>query len=193
MAISSEPGLEVGENPSATANKTPRRWPAAANQARRPQTSGDGRDLKLKALVTLRQGPPNLAAPVKAPAASPSCRWKKKTGQLDLALLHVLKFQATAHVKDKGGAHRDPHLSSLHVSIREQRTRVHLCPQHWLLCHMAVYQFEFGFVRVLPFLSNTQSPSQKTSSTAALGAASSCPGSRPSSGTQRKDVRIDMS
>jgi hypothetical protein len=26
-------------------------------------------------------------------------------------------------------------LSSLHVSTRAQRARVHFCPQHWLLCH----------------------------------------------------------
>ena len=24
-----------------------------------------------------------------------------------------------------------------------QRTRVHFCPQHWLLCHLGLYQFEF--------------------------------------------------
>jgi hypothetical protein len=26
-------------------------------------------------------------------------------------------------------------ISSLHVLTRAQRTRVHFCPQHWLLCH----------------------------------------------------------
>ena len=26
-----------------------------------------------------------------------------------------------------------------------QRTRVHFCPQHWLLCHLGLYQFEFEF------------------------------------------------
>jgi hypothetical protein len=28
-----------------------------------------------------------------------------------------------------------PHLSSLHVLTRAQRTRVYFIPQHWLLCH----------------------------------------------------------
>jgi hypothetical protein len=32
-----------------------------------------------------------------------------------------------------------PHLSSLHVLTGAQRTRVHFCPQHWLLCHLGVY------------------------------------------------------
>ena len=26
-----------------------------------------------------------------------------------------------------------------------QRTPVDFCPQHWLLCHLGVYWFEFGF------------------------------------------------
>jgi hypothetical protein len=30
-------------------------------------------------------------------------------------------------------------LSSLHVSTRAQRARVHFCPQHWLLCHLGLY------------------------------------------------------
>jgi len=26
-----------------------------------------------------------------------------------------------------------------------QRTRVHFCPQHWLLCHLHLYLLEFEF------------------------------------------------
>ena len=33
--------------------------------------------------------------------------------------------------------------SSTHVN--EQRTRAHFYPQHWLLCHMGLYKFEFEF------------------------------------------------
>jgi hypothetical protein len=36
-----------------------------------------------------------------------------------------------------------PHLSSLHVLTRAQRTRVHFCPQHRLLCHLGLYLLEF--------------------------------------------------
>ena len=38
-----------------------------------------------------------------------------------------------------------PHLNSLHVLTRAQRTRVHLCPKHRLLCHLGLYKFEFEF------------------------------------------------
>jgi hypothetical protein len=52
-------------------------------------------------------GPFNPVAPIKAPAASPSRWWKKIVrGQLNLSLLHVLKLQATAHVKDDADVHR---------------------------------------------------------------------------------------
>jgi hypothetical protein len=34
---------------------------------------------------------------------------------------------------------RPPHLCSLHVFTRAQRTRLHLCPKHWLLCHLGLY------------------------------------------------------
>jgi hypothetical protein len=42
-----------------------------------------------------------------------------------------------AHLEGASRAH--PHLSSLHVLTRAQRTRVHFCPQHWLLCHFGLY------------------------------------------------------
>jgi hypothetical protein len=35
------------------------------------------------------------------------------------------------------------HLSSDHISTRAQRTRVHICPNHGLLCHSDLYYFEF--------------------------------------------------
>jgi hypothetical protein len=31
------------------------------------------------------------------------------------------------------------------VLTRAQRTRVHFCSQHWLLCHLGLYSFEFEF------------------------------------------------
>ena len=31
------------------------------------------------------------------------------------------------------------YVSSLHVFTRAQPTRVHFCPQHWLLCHLDFY------------------------------------------------------
>ena len=37
------------------------------------------------------------------------------------------------------------HLSSLQILTRAQRARVHFCPQHWLLCHLALYKLEFEF------------------------------------------------
>jgi hypothetical protein len=40
---------------------------------------------------------------------------------------------------------RPPHLSFLHVLTRAQRTRVLFYPQHWLLCHLGLYYFEFEF------------------------------------------------
>jgi hypothetical protein len=36
-------------------------------------------------------------------------------------------------------------LASFQVITRAQRTRVHVCPQHWLLCHMGLYMLEFEF------------------------------------------------
>jgi|AntAceMinimDraft_5_1070358.scaffolds.fasta_scaffold99642_1 hypothetical protein len=44
------------------------------------------------------------------------------------------------HVRRKG-----THLSFLHVLTRAQRTRIHLCPQHWLLCHLGLFKSEFEF------------------------------------------------
>jgi hypothetical protein len=32
-----------------------------------------------------------------------------------------------------------PHLSSNHILTHAQRTRVHICPHHWLLCHLGFY------------------------------------------------------
>jgi hypothetical protein len=45
----------------------------------------------------------------------------------------------------QGASRAYPHLSSLHVMTRAQRTRVHFCPQHRLLCHLGLYKFEFEF------------------------------------------------
>jgi hypothetical protein len=45
----------------------------------------------------------------------------------------------------KGASRAHPHLRSLHVFTRAQRTRVHFCPRHWLLCHLGLYKFEFEF------------------------------------------------
>jgi predicted RNA-binding protein associated with RNAse of E/G family len=50
-----------------------------------------------------------------------------------------------AHPSGASRAH--PHLSSLHVFTRAQRTRVHFCTQDWLLCHLGLYSFEFEFER----------------------------------------------
>ena len=42
---------------------------------------------------------------------------------------------------------RLPHLSShlFYVLTRALRTRAHSLPQHWLLCHMGEYYYEFEF------------------------------------------------
>ena len=38
-----------------------------------------------------------------------------------------------------------PHLSSLQVLTRAQRTRLHFCPKHLILFHLGLYKFEFEF------------------------------------------------
>ena len=39
-----------------------------------------------------------------------------------------------------------PPLSTLAArATHAQRTRAHFYPQHWLLCHMGLYKFEFEF------------------------------------------------
>jgi hypothetical protein len=95
---------------------------------------GDGLDLQLNELLALRQSPSTPVAPVKAPAASPSRRWKKNFRQglpvpvapvkppaasplhrweisplcyHDLALLRVLELQVTALVKVYPHVNRD--------------------------------------------------------------------------------------
>jgi len=42
-----------------------------------------------------------------------------------------------------GASSAHPHPSSLHVLTRAQRTHLHFCPRHWLLCHLGLYKFEF--------------------------------------------------
>ena len=42
-----------------------------------------------------------------------------------------------------------PAFPPLYVLTYALRTRAHSYPQHWLLCPMGVYQFEFGFVKHL--------------------------------------------
>ena len=37
----------------------------------------------------------------------------------------------------------------LRGEVGAQRTRTHFTPQHWLLCHMGMYQFEFEFALAL--------------------------------------------
>ena len=38
------------------------------------------------------------------------------------------------------------HTTLFTVLTCAQRTRVYFCPQHWLLCHLGLYQFEFGWL-----------------------------------------------
>jgi hypothetical protein len=62
--------------------------------------------------------------------------------------LQVPSTSALAHAPPTYQAHRaHPHLSLLHVLTRAQRTRVHFCPQNWLLCHLGLYWLEFEFAR----------------------------------------------
>jgi hypothetical protein len=48
-----------------------------------------------------------------------------------------------AHPPGASSAH--PLHSSLYVKTRAQRTRVHFCPQHLLLCHLGLYKPKFEF------------------------------------------------
>jgi|AntAceMinimDraft_5_1070358.scaffolds.fasta_scaffold23067_2 hypothetical protein len=52
-----------------------------------------------------------------------------------------------AHPSGASRAH--PHLSSLHVLTRAQRTRMHIYPKLWLMCHLGLYKFEFEWVNAL--------------------------------------------
>jgi hypothetical protein len=60
-----------------------------------------------------------------------------------MSAFHSRTRPRPAHPKGASRAHT--HLSSLHVLSRAQRTRVHFCPLHWLLCHLGLYKFEFEF------------------------------------------------
>ena len=53
-----------------------------------------------------------------------------------------------AHSSTAKRAH--PHLSSLHVLTRAQRSRVHFHPQHWLLCHLGLLKLHTSGPRDVP-------------------------------------------
>ena len=55
--------------------------------------------------------------------------------------IRVLSTTALAHASPNHQVHRAPTYTSAlsHVLTRAQRTRVHFCPQHWLLCHLGLY------------------------------------------------------
>jgi hypothetical protein len=60
--------------------------------------------------------------------------------------IRVPSTPALAHAPLTHKAHRAPtYLSSLRVLTRAQRTRVHFCPRHWLVCHLGLYKLEFEF------------------------------------------------
>jgi len=54
-----------------------------------------------------------------------------------MSVFHSRTRLRPAHPSGASRAH--PHLSSLHVLTRAQRTRVHFSPHHWLLCHLRLY------------------------------------------------------
>jgi len=61
-----------------------------------------------------------------------------RTGHVDTRT----KFKVPeANISPAHQAHRASTCTSAlsHVLTREQHTRVHFCPQHWLLCHLGLY------------------------------------------------------
>ena len=62
-----------------------------------------------------------------------------------MALGHGIICGIIYHIR-----HLIPALYTMHtilftISTCAQRTGVHSCPQHWLLCHLGLYYFEFEF------------------------------------------------
>jgi hypothetical protein len=63
----------------------------------------------------------------------------KRTGPVLITSPHASAFHSRTRPRPagpSGALPAHPHLSSLHVFSRAQRTRVYFFPQHWLLCHL---------------------------------------------------------
>jgi hypothetical protein len=67
---------------------------------------------------------------------------------------HGRHARATRPVHPSSSSRTHPLPSSLYFLTRAQRTRVHLCPKHWLLCHLGLYKAELKSVAPLSLLAS---------------------------------------